>query len=36
MQSTFFKLVRAGLKVILVIGIGVLVFLARLLYRAPI
>ena len=28
MQSTFFKLVRAGLKVILVIGIGVLVFLA--------
>ena len=28
MQSTFFKLVRAGLKVILAIGIGVLVFLA--------
>ena len=28
MQSTFFRLVRAGLKVILAIGIGVLVFLA--------
>ena len=28
MQSTFFKLVRAGRKVILAIGIGVLVFLA--------
>ena len=28
MQSVFFRLVRAGLKVILAIGIGVLVFLA--------